>query len=171
MRKSYFMLRPDFFVMHSDISKYGETQYQRCKEFVVEDPAENFVIFEVSRDADGKFGYYAKDIISGRVFDLRVVKPRCEKGEPSILITSDDYGIYQQDFVKLSEVEVRPIRVTGLLNYFNENEEPYAKYCAELEEFYEAARAYKHIYDNSISGPSNYLTRRIRNKFKKNSRY
>ena len=168
MIKTYFMIRPSDFVIHGDIDKHGESEYQDCKDFDVEDIEENFLIFEVEYSVrpNGKYKGYARELITKREFELTMSKDRDSKEEPKVLLTSDEHGVFQKEYKKLSEVEVPRRRISGLLNYFDRNEKPRNKYFDEIDEFFENARAFNHIHNQSEIGPSNYLLKRIRRFYK-----
>ena len=173
MKKTYFLLTPSDFLTYGEIDKEGNTTYKRSADFNVEDPGENYVIFEAYyEDTYNGRRYYreVKEKITGKVFDLQVIKGRNKHDGDSILINSEKHGLFQQLPAKTSDIEVKPIRVSGLLNYFQKNEKARNTYLSELGEFFENARAFNYMYTNSIGGPSNYLSRVMKREYKKVNR-
>ncbi len=173
MKKAFFMIRPTEFLTYGEIDKDGQTTYKNSESFEVEDTGENFVIFEAYYEdtySGRKYQNYVKEMVTGREFDLQVIKAHSKEESDNILINSNEAGLFQERPSRIEDVEVRPIRVSGLFNYFNENKEAAKQYYYELAEFYDNARAFKHIHDNSIGGPSKYLTRCVRRDYKKRNK-
>ena len=172
MKKAYFMVRPSDFLIYGGVDKEGNTTYQNSKDFEVEDSGEDFVIFEAYYEEGNngrRYSNQVREMITNRPFELQVIKAHSKEGD-SLLINSEKYGLFQKRALKISEAEVKPIRVSGLLNYFTKNEEASKQYYHELGEFFENARAYKYIYDHSIGGPSDYLVRNVRRDYKRRNK-
>ena len=173
MKKTFFMVRPTEFLTFGEIDKDGQTTYKESKKFEVEDTGENFVIFEAYYEdtySGRSYANYVKEMVTGNEFDLQVIKAHSKEESNSVLINSNDLGLFQKKQAVINDIEVKPIRVSGLFNYFNDNKEAAKQYYFELSEFYENAKAFKYIHDHSIGGPSNYLTRRIRRDYKRRNK-
>ena len=171
MEKTYFLVKPSEFIRLGNIDIDGEVEEIQCEDFNVETEKENVMIFEVCYDdyyCSGlrDFAPYAKEFVSGKKFKLEVFQQR-GKGPRCINLCSEELGLYMHRAIPIEEVEVNPIKVSGLLMYLQKNPDERAQYYYELREMLETAKAFKNIYDNSVYGPSRYVTKETRRSYKK----
>ena len=165
MKKAFLMVRPNDFLIYGDIGRDGQTQYYESNSFNVEATEEDFVIFEAYyNDTPGgrAFTGVVREMVTGAYYNMQTFRGQSPTDEIGVQIYSNELGLFQKNVLPISEVEVAPIRVSGLFNYFYDNKEAANRYYWELGEFYENARAYKYIYDHSVNGPSDYFIKAVR---------
>ena len=171
MMKTYFLIKPSEFTRLGDIDWDGNVKEIQCENFKVPDERENVLIFEAYYDGlysngDKNFVPYVIEFVSGRKFNLELFYSK-KNGTRCLNISSEELGLYMQREIPIKEVEVSPLKVSGLLMYLEQRPEESGQYFYELREMFEIAQAFQHIYLTSVDGPSKFITKRIRNGFKK----
>ncbi|MBR4179010.1 MAG: hypothetical protein IKR57_06670 [Bacilli bacterium] len=159
MNKTYFFVKPSEFNRYGQIDIDGKVDEVQCSDFDMPNEKENVMIFEAYYDdynGHRDFVPYVRHIGSNKKFKLEVFKLR-GKGPTCINIYSEKLGLYMENALPIGNVEVDGIKVSGLLMHLQENPEEKAKYAYEIREMIETAEAFKHIYDNSVDGPSRYI--------------
>ena len=172
MNKAYFFVKPSSFVRLGDINIDGEFEYVNCKDFEVNNPKENYMIFEVRYVdyVDGReYETTCRELVSRRRFNVDVetrINHKTNERKTTVILGSDEIGLYS-DVLPLEDILVRPSRAAGLLDHFQSKPSNKRNYCKCLKEMVEEAEAFKHIYDTSIDGPSRYLVSQMKKSYKK----
>lgn len=174
MDKTYFLVKPSEFIRLGDIDWDGQVEEVKCNNFEVAHDRENVMIFEACYDDYYASGYrdfapYAKEFVSGKKFALDISQQN-PKAPLSINLSSEELGLYMNRAVPMEEVEVDPLKVSGLLMYLQKHQDERDKYYYELREMFETAHAFKKIYDDSLYGPSKYVTKETRRSYKRSRR-
>ncbi len=172
MSKGYFFVKPSSFFRLGDIDIDGNFEYVPCQDFDVEEPRENFLIFEVEYyDNESGRDYYivCREKVTGEKFTLDVrnrTNRKTRQIEPTIVLESSHLGLYSR-VLPLDSIEDQPSRVSGLWYHFADDDEARIHYCAEMRRMFETARGKKWVYDHSVNGPTRFLNNGMRRTYKK----
>lgn len=169
--KKYFLVRPSCFWLNDSVNIDGEFPKAYVQDFNISEnetvqSALNFLIFEVPCwEVNGKVGYgnEAREIVSKNKYTLNVGVNI--NGEEIAELHSDYLGLYMIQPLKIDSIECKPSKVSGLVNYLNDNKKDFLNYKRALNSLIEYSRFHKELYDETVSGPSKYSLRCLRNKF------
>ncbi len=173
MYKGYFLVKPSDFIRYGDVDLNGNYDYTPCKDFQVEEPRENYLVFEVKyfefEDGEIEYAKTCREVITGEKFAIKVNKKKGKNKSSknnTIALISERVGLFTKPLLA-SSIDVIPSRVSGLFNYWIDNPEHKVNYCTQLKNMFEEAESYKYDYDHSVYGPSSELTRQMRRTYRK----
>ena len=162
LEKTYFFIKPSEFKRLGNIDIDGNVEEIQCPDFHMPNEKENVLVFEAYYDDYYRSGLrdfepYVKLFGTKKKFKLEIFKPRGKNQPRCLNIYSEELGLYMERSIPIHEVEKTGLQASGLLMYIQENEEDKLRYAYEIREMLETAQAFKHIYDNCVCGPSNYI--------------
>jgi len=174
----YFLVRPNSFWQYGEVDIEGNYPHVKLENFTVSEDDKinskfNYLIFEIPCKQSGKKVTYSNEAIelfTKEKFDISIGR-NIETNEDMVDIKSDELGLYLNKTLMLSKIEVKPSKVSGLVNYMKENEELFKEYSFCLDTTFASAYFYREKHDESLYGPDKKSKKEIRRTYTINTRY
>ena len=168
--KTYLLVKPSEFWKYGSVDINGDYPHTSVEDFNIDSRFNCFMI-ELShgkRVEDGKEYLKAANILLTNEFDtkLDVVFGKNDKNERTVEFKSDSLGLYSKNPIVINEVKCIPSKISGMMNYLQENNDLMVNYISSVDNAIIASRFYKELYDETIDGPSHSLISSLKKQFK-----
>lgn len=174
----YFLVRPNSFWQYGEVDIEGNYPHVKLESFAVSEDEKinskfDYFIFEIPYKESGKKVTYSNEAIelfTKSKFDVSIGR-NIETNEDMVELKSDELGLYLNKPLMLSKIEVKPSKVSGLVNYMKDNEEVFKGYSFCLDTTFASACFYREKHDESLYGPDRKSKKELRRTYTINTRY